>query len=103
MIPVVTFIIQLLSTCIDDNSLRTCALQNEAGSSDGQESSEEAELKRKKIEAQKVIVEREEMELLVLKFASYLMKFFAFHFAINSLFMHPLIEVFVSGKSYILY
>jgi len=39
-------------------------LQNEAPSSDGQESSEEAEMKRKKIEAQKVIVGREAMELV---------------------------------------
>lgn len=46
---------------ISDNSLRTLTLQNEAASSDRQESSEEAELKRKKIEAQKVIVGREDM------------------------------------------
>lgn len=44
-------------------------MQNEAPSSDGQESSEEAEMKRKKIEAQKVIVGREEMELIVFKIA----------------------------------
>lgn len=44
--------------------MRTHALQNEAPSSDGQESSEEAEMKRKKIEAQKVIVGREAMELV---------------------------------------
>lgn len=44
-------------------------MQNEAPSSDGQESSEEAETKRKKIEAQKVIVGREEMELIVFKIA----------------------------------
>lgn len=52
---------QLLHMWISDNSLRTLTLQNEAASSDRQESSEEAELKRKKIEAQKVIVGREEM------------------------------------------
>lgn len=61
MIWVVAYITQLLNTWINDNSLRTFASQNEAASSDGQESSEEAELKRKKIEAQKVIVGREDM------------------------------------------
>lgn len=52
---------------VGPSSLRIFVLQNEAASSDGQESSEEAELKRKKIEVQKVIVGVEEMELAVLK------------------------------------
>ena len=69
-------------------------MQNEAAGSDGQESSEEAELKRKKIEVQKVIVGREGMELTVLRFVSYLGKFLIFHFAINSLFIHLLQEGF---------
>lgn len=69
--------------------MRTLALQNDAASSDGQESSEEAELKRKKIEAQKVNVGREEMELPVFRFASYLTKFLTFHLATKNLFIHP--------------
>lgn len=47
--------------------MKTFTLQNEAASSDGQDSSEEAELKRKKIETQKVSVEWEEMEVTVVK------------------------------------
>lgn len=65
-------------------------MQNEAASSDGQDSSEEAELKRKKIETQKVSMEWEEMEVTVVKYVLYLMDFLTFHFAINSLFMYPL-------------
>lgn len=70
-------------------------MQNEGAGSDGQESSEEAELKRKKIEAQKVIVGREGMELTVFTLVLYLMKSFTFHFAIGSLFIHPLKEDFI--------
>lgn len=65
-------------------------MQSEAASSDGQDSSEEAELKRKKIEMQKVSVEWEEMEVTVVKYALYLMNFLIFRFGINSLFMYPL-------------
>lgn len=43
--------------------MKTFTLQSEAVSSDGQDSSEEAELKRKKIEAQKVRGEWEEVEV----------------------------------------
>lgn len=68
-----TRITQLLNTWTDDNSLKTFTLQNEAASSDGQDSGEEAELKRKKIEMQKVSVEWEEMEVTVVKYVLYLM------------------------------
>lgn len=48
--------------------MKTFTLQNETASSDGQDSSDEAELKRKKIEMQKVSVEWEEMEVTVVKY-----------------------------------
>lgn len=85
-----TRITQLLNTWTDDNSLKTFTLQNEAASSDGQDSGEEAELKRKKIEMQKVSVEWEEMEVIVVKYVLYLMNVLVFRFGINSFFMYPL-------------
>lgn len=72
-------------------------MQNEAVSSDGQESSQEAELKRKKMEVQKVIVGREEMEFTVFRFVSYLIRFLTFHFVVNNLFIYPLQVVFILG------
>lgn len=68
-------------------------MQNEAVSSDGQESRQEAELKRKKMEVQKVIVGREEMEFTVFRFVSYLIRFLTFNFVVNNLFMYPLQDV----------
>lgn len=65
-------------------------MQNEAAGSDGQDSSEEAELKRKKIEMQKVSVEWEEMGVTVVKYVLYFMNFLIFRFSINSLLMYPL-------------
>lgn len=66
--------------------MKTFTLQSEAASSDGQDSSEEAELKRKKIETQKVSMEWKEVEVTVVKYTLYLMNLLVFHLAINSLY-----------------